>query len=260
MSKFKKGFTLIEIAIALVVVGLIISGIIAGSSILDSFKVTSEISKVKEFRSAVNAFKDKYDDLPGDFDEATDYFDSFSGLADGNGDGKILTDTIGSSNTLEVGYAWRHLEHSQILNIDVKNSNPGNRYDCNGGNTGIPAFEEAGCYFLVNEFKEIYSTYSGGTYSPSQNYPTTYTPGNDLFLRISGFRDFDETTIKQEWAEKMDLKLDDGEPDTGKVLSTNNTHSGTTGCVDAARTSTSGANWLRQEDGGGTCIIYFLFN
>jgi prepilin-type N-terminal cleavage/methylation domain-containing protein len=62
-----KGFSLVEIAVAIVVIGLIIGAIIQGVEIARNQKVNSLIAQIKEIDSALISFKDTYGALPGDF-------------------------------------------------------------------------------------------------------------------------------------------------------------------------------------------------
>jgi len=61
-----KGFTLIEIAIVIIIIGLLIAGVIKGMSLIQSAKVSSNITLAQDLSAAVNAFKQQYHMLPGD--------------------------------------------------------------------------------------------------------------------------------------------------------------------------------------------------
>ncbi len=92
MSFTKRAFTLIELSIVLVVIGLIVSGIIAGSSIVAAGKVRGQISQLTRYQTATHTFKAQYEQWPGDFDRATSYW---STSVSGNGNGYI-NDSLGS--------------------------------------------------------------------------------------------------------------------------------------------------------------------
>jgi len=81
------GFTLIEIAIVLVVVGLILGGVMQGQRLIDGARVRSMVSDVNGIRTAWYSFQDRYRSLPGDFPSATTQIDSAA--TPGNGNGKI---------------------------------------------------------------------------------------------------------------------------------------------------------------------------
>ena len=64
------GFTLIELSIVLVIIGLIAGGVIGGKFMIENGKVRSTISDIRQFNTAVSTFVEKYGALPGDI---TDY-------------------------------------------------------------------------------------------------------------------------------------------------------------------------------------------
>lgn len=61
-----KGFTLVELSIVLVVIGLLIGGILVGKSLIDSARMNSFISQIQQYDGAIATFKSKYKYLPGD--------------------------------------------------------------------------------------------------------------------------------------------------------------------------------------------------
>ncbi len=61
----KKGFTLIELAIALMVIGLILAMAMKGRAVIDSAAIRSDVNKVNKLTAAVTSYVSKYDKLPG---------------------------------------------------------------------------------------------------------------------------------------------------------------------------------------------------
>ena len=71
MFKFAKksnklAFSLVELSIVLVITGALISGIVSGKSLYESSKLTNIIQQSQNYTTAVNAFKSKYNQWPGD--------------------------------------------------------------------------------------------------------------------------------------------------------------------------------------------------
>lgn len=66
------GFTLIEISIVIVIIGLLIAGVIQGKSLIQSAKVSSAITLAQDISVAVNTFKQQYHMLPGDMGITTE--------------------------------------------------------------------------------------------------------------------------------------------------------------------------------------------
>lgn len=60
------GFTLVELAIVLIVVGLIIGGALRGREMIHTAQITGTIAQIKAFDSAASTFRDTYGALPGD--------------------------------------------------------------------------------------------------------------------------------------------------------------------------------------------------
>jgi len=81
------GFTLIELALVLVVIGLILGGVMKGQALIDTARVRSMMTDVNGIRSAWYSFQERYRSLPGDFPHAAVQIDSAA--VPGNGNGKI---------------------------------------------------------------------------------------------------------------------------------------------------------------------------
>lgn len=65
------GFTLVEIAIVLVIVGLLIGGVLKGQALINSAKSNSIIKKMQSLQTAYYSFQDKYQAVPGDMSNAS---------------------------------------------------------------------------------------------------------------------------------------------------------------------------------------------
>lgn len=83
----QRGFTLVEIAIVLVIIGLLLGGVLKGQGLIDSAKVKNIIQQSNSLSAAVNAYQDKFRALPGDDVQATIHAPGATG--NGNGDGQI---------------------------------------------------------------------------------------------------------------------------------------------------------------------------
>jgi prepilin-type N-terminal cleavage/methylation domain-containing protein len=65
-KKSQKGFTLVERAIVLVIIGLIVSGVLVGQDLIKAAELRSTLRQHQEFQLAVNTFIGKYNGIPGD--------------------------------------------------------------------------------------------------------------------------------------------------------------------------------------------------
>ena len=105
-QKRQSGFTLIEIAIVLVIIGLLLGGILKGQELITSARVRNIIAQLDGTKAAFFGFQDRYRALPGDFNKATTQI--AGATEDGNGDGQITGD--------EAIAVWDHLSHAGFIN------------------------------------------------------------------------------------------------------------------------------------------------
>ncbi|MGB1540395.1 MAG: prepilin-type N-terminal cleavage/methylation domain-containing protein, partial [Rickettsiales bacterium] len=66
----KAGFSLVELSIVLVILGLLTGGILGGQSLIRAAELRSVSKEYEKYQTAINIFKDKYFALPGDFNNA----------------------------------------------------------------------------------------------------------------------------------------------------------------------------------------------
>src|SRR4051812_26321723 len=85
----KSGFTLIELSIVLVIIGLITGGILVGKDLIQAAQIRATSSQVTKYSAAVNTFRIKYNALTGDIAEpnATGFGFVARGPLEGQGDG-----------------------------------------------------------------------------------------------------------------------------------------------------------------------------
>ena len=107
MKNKTKGFTLVELSIVLVIIGLLIGGILAAQSMINTAKIQSVVRQLTQFDVAVTNFQTKYGQLPGDSN-------LFNGVGDNNGQ-------ISCCNG-ETGNFWSDLS----LGVNLLNSKGGN--------------------------------------------------------------------------------------------------------------------------------------
>jgi prepilin-type N-terminal cleavage/methylation domain-containing protein len=113
MGKISKGFTLIEIAIVLVIIGLLLGGVLKGQELITGARVRNLISQQDGIKAAFFGFQDRFRALPGDYATASSNINSV-GL-NGNGNGRIESNATGGFTHEEL-LAWNHLTAAGFLN------------------------------------------------------------------------------------------------------------------------------------------------
>lgn len=147
--KSQAGFTLVELAVVIVIIGLIIGAVIKGQELIDNARVNSVIAQVNGFRSAITGFQDKYGALPGDLSTATTRIPGCTGAncTNGNGNGVIGTGTSATAAISTEGrMAWQHLAYSNAITGVV----PGAAVAGDVYNTNFPGARTGGGYAIIN--------------------------------------------------------------------------------------------------------------
>jgi len=111
------GFTLVEIAIVLVIIGLLLGGILKGQEMITQAKIKNIVNDFNGITVAVTSYQDRYRALPGDDQNATTRWTT-QAPGKGNGDGVMLgkyndNDTTGTggapADLKESNLFWQHL-------------------------------------------------------------------------------------------------------------------------------------------------------
>jgi prepilin-type N-terminal cleavage/methylation domain-containing protein len=112
----EQGFSLVEIAIALVIIGLLIGGAFKGQEMLTNAKVRRVENDLRSISAAILAYQDRYGVLPGDDPAAATRFPGVWTAADnGNGNGVIAGAWNSDNNGQESRKIWKHLRGSGFL-------------------------------------------------------------------------------------------------------------------------------------------------
>jgi prepilin-type N-terminal cleavage/methylation domain-containing protein len=111
----QSGFTLIEIAIVLVIIGLLLGGVLKGQELITSARVRNLITLQDGVKAAYFGFLDRYRALPGDYDQATVNIANVAPAGcTGNGNGNGRIELGGALN--ESVLVWEHLSKAGFIN------------------------------------------------------------------------------------------------------------------------------------------------
>ncbi len=129
----QKGFTLVELAIVLVIIGLILGAVLKGQELINNARTKRLYSQQKEIHASIYTYLDKYGKYPGDDNNANARW----GINDGNNNGQVtgFTTNCAAAATTETCTAWRGLRLANLMSGDATSAiNPGNPY---GGSAAI---------------------------------------------------------------------------------------------------------------------------
>jgi prepilin-type N-terminal cleavage/methylation domain-containing protein len=123
----KKGFTLVELSIVLIIIGLIVSGVLVGQDLINAARLRSTIQQLEGYQTAVNTFTLKFDALAGDADADNVSNTVIEGAAAGSIGNGTLDDvngtTAGTTGTYldsvaaasELTAFWNHLSTNGMI-------------------------------------------------------------------------------------------------------------------------------------------------
>jgi len=240
-KKNNNGFTLIELAMVIVIIGLIIGGVLTGRDLVRAAELRSIIRESEAYKSSVNTFKTKYNNaIPGDMINATDYFGikadcsdrtEFSKTCNGNGNGKIdsaaSTVTIGNESFL----FWQHLAMAGLIGASLNGveGTIGSLDVDSGINTPYSKISDASWATINQDYS------SGGlTMHFRINFKNFLSIGKNV---SGGWNSLAILTPSENY--NIDQKIDDGKPATGRFIArywsiVNSTTHTSTSCTNAA--------------------------
>ena len=205
----RTGFTLVELSIVLVIIGLLVGGVMAGNSLLNQSKLQSAIANYTTYAAATAQFKQQYGGLPGDLLDATNYWgddaavcpdaavtDGTPGTCNGDGNNIIY------GSTVEALRAWQHLQLAKL----ITGTFTGYPTAAIGGTLPASRIRGAGWSFSYN------TDVLGGADWYNQNLNNFLAFGSSCF---GGTYCGGITPSEAFWVDK---KIDDGIPSTGRVI------------------------------------------
>src|SRR5450759_4055510 len=181
MKRNQSGFTLIEIAIVLVIIGLLLGGVLKGQELINSARVKNLATDFRNLPVLIYGYQDKYKALPGDDINAVSHVGATN---NGNGNGVIngMWDTPTQTPADETQWFWQDVRLAGLA--------PGPT----SGADLLPTNSAGGIIGITN---------GTATNNPVQGLNGTYI--------------ICSTGILGKFAKQLDLQMDDGNTTTGSM-------------------------------------------
>lgn len=211
MKRHQSGFTLIEIAIVLVIIGLLLGGVLKGQELINSAKVKNLASDFKNTALFIYSYQDKYRALPGDDALAASHVTGATTATGSLGNGRIDGKWDSVTNTDESFLFWQHVRLSGIA-------------------TGVTNTADTTGYTPRNT--------AGGIIGVTNSNAATDLP----IAALKGAYIICSGGILGKFAKQLDIALDDGNTTTGTMMVINEPTSRPSTLVGAAAASAVSPN------------------
>lgn len=248
----KKGFTLVELSIVLVVIGLLIGGILVGQNLIESTRIVRAIGEITQYQVLINDFKQKYRFLPGDssgrgFSTSCVPFDGL--LTYGGANPPCLGNDIGNM--------WRDLHLAGYLDYaytgGFTNGLYGGLYPAEGKLPILQAFKASGntdILFNITQSGGGSFSISGTVYGKSAANILTFTNSSD-----------GRGGLKPSRAIAIDKKIDDNSPSSGDIFTVKHRYDAGTLCATGDSNSAATAvEWSVGDDSYEGCRMLIWFD
>lgn len=195
LKKDNNGFTLIELVIVLMIIALLIGAILKGKQLIDSAQEKQLENDFKNIPLMIYAYQGNYKAIPGDDRNAASRFSGIAAsIQNGDSDGLIKGNWFDFNPATDSTIIWQHLRLANLMTGEINLSAPD--------------------YLPVNALRKPIDIQSGS------NVVNT-SPINDLQGHaLQGTYVICSRGIPGALAISMDIRLDDGNPGTGKMLIT----------------------------------------
>lgn len=264
-KKHEEGFTLVELSIVLVIIGLIIGGVLAGQDMIKAAEIRAQVAQLQGFDTAANTFRDKYGYAPGDLpgNGTTASPNNFAlqfGLtqrsgAAGHGDGNGLIEGCSLGARVfgcETILIWRDMNQMNLID--------GAFNQATDALTAVASMVVAQGYIPEAKMKR-------------GNMVTAFATVGRNYYGISGFTSTSSAgvyalvpALAPQEAFAIDAKMDDGKPITGIVRASYHASDVNTGVqaktytTNGTAATPAGSTILDCIDGDGTNAANTVYN
>jgi prepilin-type N-terminal cleavage/methylation domain-containing protein len=220
INKKKGGFTLIEIAIVVVIIGLLLGGVLKGQEMIRSARSHNVITQSNGLKAAMLGFSDRYRALPGDYSRAsvnipditanTGSAGSITAIeGEGNGDSYIGgAIPLGSGNTRAIAETDTGIDHAELALVWLHLGNAGY---ISGGFSGVDANIVEGTWTCPTDVC-MTNAYNGAMFII---HADEQSGKNAIADTAVSHQIWSGKLIPVEVIADIDSKTDDGEPGNG---------------------------------------------
>jgi prepilin-type N-terminal cleavage/methylation domain-containing protein len=225
-ATLRAGFTLIELSIVLVIIGLLVGGALVGRDLIKAAEVRATITQIEKYNTAVNTFRGKYGYLPGDINATAASRFGFAARGaqpgEGDGNGVIEANSDPSSPGSNVGYGeaegetglfWVDLSQAGLIEGTF---NTATAYSATTITTNLNLYFPAA---KLGGGNYVYVWSGGANGGDGNNYFGLKVIGEILAGRevLGAGATWPPTTISVSQAYAIDTKVDDSLPQSGRV-------------------------------------------
>lgn len=255
-----RGFSLVELSIVLVILGLLVGGVLSGQSLIRAAELRGLASEAEQFMTASHTFRDKYFSLPGDMTNATRFWgddaalcadasvpNGVPGTCNGNGNGKIDSASTGNA-TGEMFQFWKQLALAGLITGNFNGSSGSNGHvDSTFTNSPRSKVTQGGWTMLHRSLSD----------AAAASYTIFFNRFEVNILHVgnrsSGANgSFVNKFISPAEAWNIDTKIDDGKPGQGRVMALH-----WDDCTSAANWDDFNASYLLSDTRTDLCALTF---
>lgn len=247
----RHGFSLIELSIVLIILGLVAGGALMGQNLIRNAELRNTVADLDRYTKGYVHFREKYHSVPGDMFDATDAWGiragttgrdatcyntqgSYSGTCNGNGNNMV--------EPFERFLFWQHLARAELIEGRYTGASTDTTdYERTPG-VNTPRLSLGQAYFISAEYL--------GT--PTASDPQQFNvPFNANLFWIG------DNVLKPEELWSIDRKIDDGRPASGTVRTLKSSSSWAPNCADSDIASSA---TYKTTNSAKKCILLYLLD